>query len=294
MVAWNDEGEGMVLQVTTPSWPASGNYNHPRQGDGNTLGCINDDDIMVSQHFFALKLTKDDVIEVLKAAQNASISTDPDNIQIVKNGGPSEITSLVSELGKLSESKTVTNATLSSGIQLISKPGQLNVPPWQMVSSQLNSVDLRVASWWDAPPIPTTDQATEISCWYDAPSHSEKGDTTTGAIEIALTGTWIDGDTTHVLGMTGGVGTDYNHAKLGVSLDPKKPYAIFGDMNQQGTLTEVKDKKTGEPTCWVSQNARGGMFFVMNDEKMHASLSSLLKGKTSPLGSTVMPKPPGE
>lgn len=37
MLAWNDDGEGMVLQVSTPSWPASGSSATPRQNDGNTL-----------------------------------------------------------------------------------------------------------------------------------------------------------------------------------------------------------------------------------------------------------------
>ena len=35
MLAWNDEGEGFVLQVTTPSWPAAGSKDHQRQTDGN-------------------------------------------------------------------------------------------------------------------------------------------------------------------------------------------------------------------------------------------------------------------
>ncbi|GAB5417551.1 MAG: hypothetical protein Crog4KO_08230 [Crocinitomicaceae bacterium] len=287
MVAWNDDGEGMVLQVTTPSWPAAGNKNHPRVGDGNTLGCIKDDDIMVSQHFFGLKLNKEDLIKVLEAAQNASISTDPNNIQIVKNGGPEDVQSLVKQLGQLSQSKKVTKTVLSSGIQLISKPGLLNVPPWQMISSQLDNVPLRVASWWETPPIPTTNEQTKISCWYDAPS----SENTTGAVDIALTGTFGE----HKLGLTGGMGRDYNHAKLGVSTDPSKPYSIFGDMNQQGALSPQvdPDSKDKSPTCWISQNARGGMFFVMDDAAMYKSLYRLLNGETSPLGSTKMPIPPG-
>jgi hypothetical protein len=52
LVAWNEAGEGLVLQVTTPSWPAAGSANFPRKTDGNTLGCIKDDDVEVSQHFF--------------------------------------------------------------------------------------------------------------------------------------------------------------------------------------------------------------------------------------------------
>lgn len=74
-VAWNDTGRGLVLQVSTPSWPAAGSAEHPRNGDGNTLGCVTDDDVQVSQHFFALALTKDDLVVVLKALENASVVT---------------------------------------------------------------------------------------------------------------------------------------------------------------------------------------------------------------------------
>lgn len=55
MLAWNDAGNGFVMQVSTPSWPAAGSKTRPRKNDGNTLGCVKDDDVMVSQHFFALK-----------------------------------------------------------------------------------------------------------------------------------------------------------------------------------------------------------------------------------------------
>ena len=40
----------------TGSWPGSGSSAEPRKKDGNTLGYINDDNLEVSQHFFALKL----------------------------------------------------------------------------------------------------------------------------------------------------------------------------------------------------------------------------------------------
>ena len=36
MVSWNENGEGFVMQVSTPSWPASGNKASPRRNDGNT------------------------------------------------------------------------------------------------------------------------------------------------------------------------------------------------------------------------------------------------------------------
>jgi hypothetical protein len=57
LLAWNDEGNGILLQVSTPSWPGAGSSSQPRKTDGNTLGCIEDNDVLVSQHFFALTLT---------------------------------------------------------------------------------------------------------------------------------------------------------------------------------------------------------------------------------------------
>jgi hypothetical protein len=56
-------------------------------------------------------------------------------------------------------------ARLSSGVLLISKPSDLNVPTWQMVSALLGGEPLRVASWWTAPEVPTTTAATPVTCW---------------------------------------------------------------------------------------------------------------------------------
>jgi hypothetical protein len=142
MLAWNDAGDGLVLQVSTPSWPAAGSKKSPRKTDGNTLGCVKDNDVEVSQHFFSLKVSKDDVVKILTALQNASVVTDPTNPQIVSNGGPADIQSLVTGLGVKSKSTKVSIDRLSSGVHLISKPSHLNVPPWQMVSALLGGVSL--------------------------------------------------------------------------------------------------------------------------------------------------------
>src|SRR3984893_1011968 len=168
MLAWNDSGEGMVLQVTTPSWPAAGNKRSPRKTDGNTLGCVKDDNVKVSQHFFALKLTKDDLMKVLKALQNSSVVTNTTNSQIVNNGGPGDVQTLVNELGTKSTSVTFTKDTLSTGGELLSKPSGLHVPPWQMVSAVLGGVSLRTATWWASPMIDTTTASTTIACWNDS------------------------------------------------------------------------------------------------------------------------------
>lgn len=262
LLAWNDAGEGFVLQVTTPSWPASGNKSHPRKTDGNTLGCIKDDDVEVSQHFFSLKLNKDDVVKVLKGLANASVVTDPKNPQIVNNGGPAEIKDLVEDLGVKSKNKTATKETLSTGVVLISKPSNLNVPPWQMVSALLGGVSLRTATWWARPAIPSTTKSTEIKCWDDSLG-------TPGAVEVATTGQWKKVK----FGLAGGLGANFNHAKLGVSTSGSKQYAIFGDMNQQGALSG---------NCKSSQNGRGGMFYVVDDAALAKSVKALIKGDTAP------------
>src|SRR5450631_879975 len=121
-LVWDDAGEGMVLQVTTPSWPATASRDSPRATDGNTLGCVTDNDVLVSQHFFALKLNKADVVLVLQALANSSVVTDPTKLQIVNNGGPADIQALVHGLGGISSSKTARMTRLSSGVLLISKP----------------------------------------------------------------------------------------------------------------------------------------------------------------------------
>jgi hypothetical protein len=265
MIAWNDSGQGIVMQVTTPDWPGAGSKLHPRLEEGNTLGCTaRDNDVLVSQHFFALTLTKDDVVKVLTALQNASVVTDTHNVQIVKNGGPAEVAALVSKLGVKSTSTTFTHETLSTGVQLISKPSGLHVPPWQMVSSVLDGVSLRAATWWANPRIPSTTSSTAIDCWD--PSLSKPG-----AVEIATSGHFAGKE----FGLKGVAAPDGNHAKIGVSTAGTHHYTIFGDMNQQGAISG---------TCKSSQNGRGGLFFVIDDVELSNSVKSLLSGDSAPTG----------
>lgn len=263
MLAWDMEGNGVVLQVSTPDWPAAGNSKNPRKTDGNTLGCIKqDNDVMVSQHFFSLKLTKNDVVTVLKALANASVVTDPTKPQIVNNGGPAEIQALVKALGKVSKSTTATKDTLSTGIVLISKPSKLLVPPWQMVSALLGGESLRAATWWANPEIPSTSETTKVGCWDSSLGKP-------GAVDIATSGTW-EGTT---IGLEGLAAASGNHAKIGVSTG-SHAYAIFGDMNQQGSLSG--------PNCGSSQNGRGGLFYVVEDLDLFTAVRDLIEGSSAP------------
>lgn len=270
VAAWNEGGEGMVLQVSTPSWPASGNRAHPRKTDGNTLGYIKDDDIEVSQHFFALRLTPAALEHVLEALVNAHVVTDPSLPQLVRNGGPARVQALVASLGREPATPACTTQTLSTGVTLISKPSALCAPPWQLVSAALGGVDLRVASWWDRPQIYSTTRTTPIGCWKPPLG-------TPGAVQIATSGTWQG----KRIGLTGGSGDEYNHAKLGVSTDPDHPYVIFGDMNQQGALCEGY----AEPgqKCESSQNGRGGLFYALRHTGLFEQLTQLLGGDSAPV-----------
>ena len=263
MLAWNEAGEGFVMQVTTPSWPAAGSKRFPRKTDGNTLGCVVDDNVEVSQHFFALKLTKDDLVKILMALRNASAVTDPANPQLVNNGGPEDVQTLVQNLGIKSHSLTYTKAELSTGAALISKPSDLHVPPWQLVSAVLGGISLRAATWWATPKIYTTTPSTEITCWDDSLGEA-------GPVEIATAGGWDGKD----LGLTGGLGPSFNHAKVGVATAENDNHSVFGDMNQQGAVSGAN--------CSKSQNGRGGLFYVLENKELHDSLKNLLRGGTAP------------
>ena len=285
VLAWDKNGDGVVMQVSTPSWPASGSKGLPRKNDGNTLGCVDDNDVDVSQHFFALKLNKDDLLKVLNALANASITTASKAKpikQIVKNGGPADVQAAVNKLGVLAKNDKATMVTLSTGVRLISKPSNLVVPPWQMVSALLKPATatagpaLKAATWWTDPEIPPTDKAEKPECWDDALA-------TPGPVAIATTGTW-DGKK---IGLNGGPQVTKNHAKIGVS-EGGPSLSIFGDLNQQGTLAPVLPKKTKanphpKPTCDSSQNGRGGTFYVLSDPKLFDSMTKLLKGDVAPV-----------
>ena len=134
-------------------------------------------------------------------------------------------------LGRLSSSTAVFDTTLSSGVRLISKPSALHVPPWQMVSAVLGAPaaasgpPLRTANWWATPAIPSTSSAGDPGCW-GLPQHP-------GPVAIATNGVWSG----RPIGLWGGHAPNGNHAKIGVSLGGAPYYAIFGDLNQQGSLS---------------------------------------------------------
>jgi len=275
VVAWDDNGNGFVMQVTTPDWPGSGSSSHPRT-EGNSLGCmLSDNDVQLSQDFFSLKLTEADVVKFLEALSTEGAVTDTANPQIVNNGGPSEVVDAVSKLGKANSTATYSNQTLSSGVQLIAKAGGLSVPPWQLVSALLDRAPLRVANFWEGTNlIYSTPGKSKPTCW-------DKTLGPPGAVQIVTTGTWNGKD----IGLSGtapkGSSLGTNHAKIGVSTAPGSTLTVFGDMNQVGILNA-----SSKTACAVAQNARGGLFFVLDNADLHDSVAALLTGKIAPMTSS--------
>jgi hypothetical protein len=90
-------------------------------------------------------------------------------------------------------------------------------------------------------------------------------------VDIATSGQWSG----TAFGLKAGPNSNGNHAKIGVSTTENEHYAIFGDMNQQGSLSG--------PKCESSQNGRGGMFFVLDNEKLAGSLTGFIAGASAPL-----------
>mmetsp|Transcript_93006 Transcript_93006/g.165410 ORF Transcript_93006/g.165410 Transcript_93006/m.165410 type:complete len:570 (-) Transcript_93006:195-1904(-) len=280
VMAWDADGVGFVMQVTTPDWPGSGTQSKPREQQGNTLGCCHDDNVEVAQHFFSLRLASaNDTRSVLEALQRASVVTDPKNEQLVKlTSGPSELAKIAQNLGKqVLDNVTPYQSNLSvrtsegKQVRLIAKPSGLEVPPWQMVSA-LTGESLRTATWWGEPAIPSTKDGVTPGCWDKKLGQPRE-------VQIATSGAW-NGKTFSLLGKPD---ADANHAKLGHSLSGK--LAIMGDMNQEGSLD-------GERECKTSQNGRGGLFFVVEDEVLHTGLKSLLTGSTADYGGGGSPPSP--
>lgn len=267
IIAWNGNGDGIVLQVSTPDWPGAGSARSPRQGEGNTLGCISGNNVMFSQHFFALRLSAADVAQVLRALANASVVTDVASPQLASIGGPASLQALARALGQQSHGASVFDAMLSSGVRLIAKPSALHVPPWQLISAVLggpraaNGPGLRTANWWASPFIPSTDHAGDPGCWGYA-GHP-------GPVAIATSGVWNG----RPIGLWGGHPPNGNHAKIGITLGGAPWLTIFGDLNQQGALSG---------NCASSQNGRGGLFFVVDNRQLHDSVAALIAGNTAP------------
>lgn len=133
-----------------------------------------------------------------------------------------------------------------------------------MVSSILGGISIRAATWWARPQISTTTASSRVACWDDSLPKKP------GPVAIATSGSF---DGVH-FGLVGSATPSGNHAKIGVSTSGSHAYTIFGDLNQQGALSGAN--------CSSSQNGRGGLFFVFDDQLLHDSVHDLIAGDSAP------------
>ena len=312
MLAWDKDGNGVVMQVSTPSWPASGNKKYPRQTEGNTLGYVRDNDIEVSQHFFATKVTKADVLMILKAMRNAAVvtgvstanqwKTRPKVKKAAYGDKPAVPWSppLPKPLPNAPDLKQVFNIGGPKDIQaqaklvLAAKPGNKSIAKECLSQTLSNGMKLisKSASYavppWQLVSASLGGVDLRVASWWEGEAinsttrknptpgcwHDDLG--TPGAVQIALTGKWKD----IVLGLKGSASPNGNHAKIGHSTEDGVNLSIFGDMNQMGAW--VKDGYQKGQTCDVHQNGRGGMFFVVDNKTLNKSVAALIEGTSAP------------
>ncbi len=122
---------------------------------------------------------------MLAALQTEGAVTEPKNPQIAKIGGPQEVRDAAAKLGSPNKTSTYTQATLSSGVQIIAKAGGLSAPPWQFVSAVLGKVPLRVATFWMGAKIYSRPGRTKPDCWPTAIKSLSPG-----AVQVVTTGIW--------------------------------------------------------------------------------------------------------
>jgi hypothetical protein len=130
-------------------------------------------------------------------------------------------------------------------------------------------------SWWGASPIPDTTAWQVFTYW-------PKGRAPPGQVTIVHSGYW---DKVTFSLQEGPFGkpdaNDGSHAKIGISEPKSHNLVIFGDMNQAGGL-----EPDGAQGCAHSQVSRGGLFFVLQNDKLWTSLDEMfqhgLKGSVDP------------
>ena len=126
-----------------------------------------------------------------------------------------------------------------------------------MVSAELGSVPLKVASFHNSQDIGDTTSSAKVT-------RRDSILPKPGAVKIVKWGQWGTEDFDLQSG--------HNHAKIGVSTDADHDYAIFGDMNQAGAL---------KPPCTKAQNGRSALFFVPDNAALFESVTSLLSGRSA-------------
>ncbi|MFA6035188.1 MAG: deoxyribonuclease II family protein [Myxococcota bacterium] len=228
---------GFVMNASTPNFPDPDLY---------TLGCQQDDNVEVSQHFFCFSLKKDGMTSWAQSIANAQLSVIANN----------NWTGIFADTTVGGHSTTQTLQTLGNvPIQLIVKGSKDFFIPWDYVTNTIGS-SVNALTWYASPTTPPIPQGFKSSCLYKTPANYN--------IDIVTSLTTPDG--TYSWCGQGEANGSYNHAKLGVG---SSPLVIAGSMNMQGDITVAG--------CESSQMGRGGDFYGLQSEELFDSLNQVFK-----------------
>ena len=200
--------------------------------------------VAFSQHFFALKLNKADVVTVLAGAAERERRHRSGKPQIVQRrpGGRSQWSRSRRAISKERRRSHQERASRGRDPDLeavrpgMSRPGRWFRRCWAMPGE-------RSATWWMKPWI--YHQMARRGSMLGRATLGPKP----GPVAIAGTGAGMSRDQPH---------RPLNHAKFGTTTSADKRFSILGDLNQQGAIAP--------PGCDKSQNGRGGLFFVVRGQ----------------------------
>lgn len=280
---YDEVNGGFYLQSSIPNFPNPGDTFVP-------LGCQSENNVMFSQHVFAMSLNTSEMERLGEALQSATLCST--NFYTSKNAtfGSSLTSKLLQDSKESSmyrsfvqpysgseqrdirpQSTHIQIRTLfqSIPIDVIVKSKNTLMHPWALVASKLQT-DISVASWMDnsygIPSICSSDEyffTNHSFCLLDLSGNetllSPSGNPLYN-IENLIEAKFNETIQWHLFG---GEGKGRNHAKWAVET-PRKPSRtnriIFGDMNQQGFPCS-KD-------CSGSQLGRGGTFFSLDNKEL--------------------------
>ena len=263
-------GRGVILNASTPDFP---------DPDSNVLGCSEDDNTEVTQHFFAASLPIDAMYKWKKAMVNAELC----QVNDVDDGG-------VDLNPDIDASKTNTSVevqtTNGEPLTIIVKGAKQDGVPWDLVATETNA-DLDVLSWYANPEYYPVCKNQLTPCltgwqtdWQESGSIDKIASHSINVVTSLDFGKYCEADIStcgtekqFCCGL-GGSAKYKNHAKMAAatvsdeSENDDNSVVVFGSMNMQG------NPDTTTP-CSSSQMGRGGDFYTLKNKDLHESMQDL-------------------
>jgi hypothetical protein len=233
--AFGDE-TGFIMNVSTPDFPDPDLY---------TVGCQEDDNVEVSQHFFCFSADKASMTAWANAMANAQLSVISKNNWTFADttvGGHSTTANL----------KTLGNLPVT----LVVKGSQDFFIPWDYVTNSIGS-GVKALNWYASPETPPIGTGSTMTCLYKSPAQFD--------VDIVRSLQTPDG--AYSWCGQGNSTTYNNHAKIGIGINTS--WVVAGSMNMQGDITSAG--------CTSSQMGRGGDFYAFQNQNLWTGLNTMFK-----------------